>query len=150
MKTKTSSSLYHRMLLIRDLSSSSEKTFYLVEDRKNNTALFLKDTTICDNGVISIGTCFALPNPQPITKYMEDDILLITTKNLLICLKSSELPEVDINHSISNNSTTSFCMRKTKIEILSMASAETSYSSLFCDRQRAVDTMAERKGYGCY
>ena len=97
----------------------------------NNTALLLKDTTIRDNGVISIGTCFALSNPQLIAKYMEDDIPLITTKNPLKCLKSSELPKVDIDHSISYNLTTAICMKKIKIEILSIVPAETNCSNLF-------------------
>ena len=144
-KTMTTSSPYHKMLLLRDLSSNSGKCFYFVEDRRNNKCLFLKDTTMRDNGVISIGTCFALPNPQPVTKYMEDDIPLVITKNSLICLKSSELPEVVINHSISHNETTAFCMKGMQIEVLSMAPHETNCSGLFVIIKRQLIPQQRKK-----
>ena len=89
MKTKSTSSPYHRMLLFCDLSSETGKTFYLVENRKCNISLFLMDTSIRDDGVITTGSYFSIQNPSRVTNYMDGGILLINTTNSLVCLKTS-------------------------------------------------------------
>ena len=70
---------------------------------------------------------------------------LSTQKNSLVCLKVSDTREVEIDQAIPNNRTSSFCEKGMKVEILSMAPAETNCSGLFCDHQRAVDTTREKE-----
>ena len=138
------------MLLFCYLSSNSGKPIYLLEDCKSNRSLFLRDPNIRDNGVIYIESCVAIQNPRRTTKYIEDDIPLVSTQNLLICLKVSDKPTVDLHTAIPNNRTASSCIEGMKIEVLSMTPAETNCSGLLCDRQRTVNTTAYRKGRGCY
>ena len=68
------------MMLFRDLSGNGE-VFYLIKDCFQNKNLWNKDTTLRDNGIVTIGTCFAVINPKLIAKYMSSYIPLVVTKN---------------------------------------------------------------------
>ena len=65
-------------------------------------------------------------------------------------MKVSDTREVEMDQVIPNKHTSSFCEKGMKVDIMSMAPAETNYSGLFYDHQRAVDTTGERKGYDFY
>ena len=150
-KQKMSQSHYHRMILCRDLSGNDGEVCYLIEDRAQNKNLWNKDTTLRDNGVVTIGTCFAVANPKPIMKLMSGDIPLLITNNSVTVLKiPTTYPPFDINRTTVKNSTKSFCIHGMKLKVTYIAPAETTCSGLFCDRQRAVDTTATNKACGCY
>ena len=97
-------------MLFRDLSGDGE-VFYLIEDRFQNKNLWNKDTTLRDNGVVTIGTRFAVVNPKPIAKYMSSDIPLVVTNNsVIVFITPLTFPTTSINNSIINNLTRSFCI----------------------------------------
>ena len=100
------------MMLFRDLSGNGE-VFYLIEDHFQNKNLWNKDTTLRDNVVVTIGTCFAAINPKPITKYMPSDIPLIVANNSVIVLKTPlAFPTTSINNYIITSLTRSFCIEQ--------------------------------------
>ena len=150
-KQKMTTSQYHRMILCRDLSGNDGEVCYLIEDRSQNKNLWNKDTTLRDNGVITIGTCFAVANPKPIMKLMSGDIPLLITNNSVTVLKTpTTYPEFHINRTTVKNSTKSFCIHGMRLKVTYIAPAETTCSGLFCDRQRAVETTSSGKACGCY
>ena len=111
----------------------------------------MKDTTLCDNGVIMIGTCFAIPNLKAIKTFMADDIPLVVIIHSVVMLKHPELLKIaHIRMKIVKNSTQEFCVKGMQLKVLSLAPIESNFSGLFCDHQRFIETTVNSKGCGCY
>ena len=94
----------------------------------------MKDTTLRDNGVITIGTYFTIPNPKAITTFMADDIPLVVTMHSVVILKHPELPKIARTRTnIVKNSTQVFCAKGMQLKALSLAPIESNYAGLFYD-----------------
>ena len=75
--------------------------FYMIEDRAQNNNMWKKDTTLCNNGVVTIGTCIEIPNAKPIESYITNDIPCVVTMNYVIILESLNMyPTADIQSSV--------------------------------------------------
>ena len=91
---------YRRIYLLRDLKTNG-LIFNTIEDRAQKKSSWKKDTTLRNNGVVTIGTCITIPNTKSIKSYMVDDIPLFVTMNYAIVLKSFNLyPTANVQSSI--------------------------------------------------
>ena len=79
------------MLLCRDLQSEGQ-VMHLIEDCSQNKKLWLKGTNIRDEGVITIGAYFDIPNPKAIKVFMADNIPLVITGDSINVPKNPTLP----------------------------------------------------------
>ena len=93
------------MMLCHDLDGNGE-VFYLIKDCAQNKNLWNKDTTLCNNGVVTIGTCFAIVNPNPMRNYFSSDIPLVITNNSVIVFKTPLIfHTTSIDNSVIKNVT---------------------------------------------
>ena len=122
---------------------SEVQVMYFIKDCSQNNNLWLKDTTLRDNGAIKIKMCCVIPNPKDIKTFMVDDIPLVIIGNSNIVLKHHMLPpQVRIDTTITNNLTKAFCIRHMQLTVVSITPNETNCNGYFCDRQRDIEKIS--------
>ena len=96
------------MFLFRYLQSKGQ-IMYLIEGCSQKKKLRLKDTTLRDNSVVTIGTCLSIPSSKAVKIFMADDIFLVITRNSVIVLKHPTLPpQFCIKTTITKNQLNNF------------------------------------------
>ena len=112
------------MMLCHDLDGNSEVIFTSKIVLTTRT-FFNRDVTLCNNGVVTIGTCFTIVNPKPIRNYFSSDIPLGITNNSVIVLRTlSTFPTTSINNYVIKNVTWSFCIEQMKLKVTYLAPAK--------------------------
>ena len=157
-KKDSTSKMYSRMLMCRDLSCKKGRVLYLIEGKSGAMAeenqsnkLWLKDGSLKSNGVVSVGRSFTLLAPNPIENYIQNDVPIVKVSGGIVALKDPKrFDEVLIDYQIKSNVTRSFCVRECEIKVRSVLVNKSTCSGMFCDKQATSDPSRTKEACGCY
>ena len=151
-QTTNGSTQYDRIMMFRFVSETpndfTNRLFYVMQNNTTNVNFFDRNTNFRDNGVCTIGTLFAIVNPDPIENYMQG-IPMITTKERAIILQPFVHRPVAMSNDIGGNEMKAFVVTGTDISIGRIVCIDTPCSGRFCDRQRPEENLT-RRSCGCF
>lgn len=150
-RDRQNTSTYQRMFLFRELDSKIGQVVYMIKSSGQNDRLWVRNAELCDNGIITIGTCVAVIRPCPIVNQLCNEVPLLESRGSLIIYNDPNcLLQVRIDNELPQNVTRAFVLNNTRIEIISSHAVATKCSGLFCDCQHAQEIIKDRRGCGCY
>ena len=145
---------FHRMFLVQDLYSQNGEVAWMIENHNTdmNAKLWTRDTTNRDNGVITVGTIFAIIDPEPVTKRFENIVPILETRSRAFIMKypPNGLAGIPLAHDIGEKVQRSFVLRGVKIDMHRIDLEKVECAGKFCDHQRIDDVKSSNKGCGCY
>lgn len=141
----------HRLFLCMDVLSTKGHTVYLtfntVSENKN---LWAKTQSLRDGGKFTVGCCFAILAPRPITQKYNNDIPLVYTDGSLILLENKiDLPQVPVQKNTPEKLTRAFSTTA-RLVVRNVSVIDTKCSGFLCDRQRIQEIQRNQEGCGCF
>ena len=141
----------HRLFLCMDVMSKNGETVYLTfNTTSENKNMWSKAMELRDNGVFSIGTCFAVLAPRRVVQKYNNDVPLVYTDGGIVIMQNSiDLPKVLINNNIPEKVTRAFSTNAT-LTLQNVSVVDTKCSGFLCDRQRIYEIQRNQEGCGCF
>jgi hypothetical protein len=134
---------YRRMLTFADLKSNVGQNFVVLECSETD------EQEIWDNGrhaAFRVGDCFAIIEPEAITKYISNSVPIVSSSRGLVGIQSPGIPKIAFTKGHLNNQFF-FACHNIQLRFSTFQLVKTQCNGSFCDRQRKTGS---NEPCGCY
>lgn len=143
---------YTRILMCRVVAETNTqhdgKVFYVLQNSKENKTILDRNPALRDNGSLTIGSCMAIVNPDPIDKFLQN-IPMISSSERVVILRQRRLEAIPYPTELDGNEIKAFLIHGSRLTVTRVHFEEAICSGLFCDRQRLYEAKG-RSGCGCF